>query len=138
MHLCFERNPFETRIATEDKPQMTERTSLEDLKLQGNSSNLQRAQKRIAREKVQTLSVTADRKSEIAQLDELIAQALKTCRKGQTRNKKANPAFANLASLVKTRTLLLRGEKPTKKSTTDLVRQADDIFFGTDKRGELI
>jgi hypothetical protein len=126
--MSFEWIPFETQIATEDNQHMTQKTSLEDLKLQGNTSNLQRAQKRIAKEKAEATPLATDRKSEIAQLDALIAQAMKTCRKGQTRNKKTNPAFANLASLVKTRTLLLRGEKLPKKSTDDLIRDADAIL----------
>ncbi len=103
------------------------RASLEDLALQGGGSNLSRALKR---EKEQIApALTSEQRTEVAQLDALIQQALKCCRKGQTVDGRPNPAFANLASLVKTRELLLRGRHtPRNKSSEDLLAESKKLL----------
>ena len=84
------------------------RTSLEELDLQGNTSNLNRAKRRDKN----AVPLTEEQKSEVATLDGLIAQAMKTCKRGHTFAGRKNPAFGHLSSLVKTRELLLRGKRP--------------------------
>jgi hypothetical protein len=103
------------------------RTPIEILKLEGNGSNLHRAIRREAQDQAKP-APTADRAAEIAAVDALILQALKTCRRGHTTRKKSNPAFSHLATLVKTREALLRGFSPAKKTTSDLVNEADKIL----------
>jgi hypothetical protein len=104
---------------------MRERTPLEILKLQG-SPNLRRSQRRDAAE--ENASLCTELRSEIAQLDELIAKALSACRRGQTFRGKPNPAFEHLTKLVKARDLLLRGHKPGKKSAQEILAEADAML----------
>jgi len=72
--------------------------------------------------------LTPEQKTEVAQLNELIAQAIKSCRKGNTVQGKKNPAFAHLAQLVSTREKLLKGKAPSKKSAQDLVDEMDKLL----------
>jgi hypothetical protein len=95
------------------------RTSLDELELSGNVSNLNRAKKR---DKNAT-PLTEEQKTEVATLDALIAQAMKTCKRGHTFAGRKNPAFGHLSTLVKTRELLLRGKRPptgTEEAMADI------------------
>lgn len=104
------------------------RKDLEDLKLSATSSNLARALK--IREAEAEVELTDEQKNEVDQLDALIQKAIKACRKGSTFNKRRNPAFQNLESLVKTRDLILKrnkkkdGEKK-KSSFGDFIGDSD-------------
>jgi hypothetical protein len=98
---------------------MTQRTSIENLELQSNASNLARARARIDREKAEAAPLAPGRKGEIQQLDELIIAALKACRR-QSLKGKTNPAFQNLSTLVKLRANMLK-ENPPANSTEDAV-----------------
>jgi hypothetical protein len=103
------------------------RTSIEDLKLTG-SGNLKRALKREAQD-ASLPALTTDERSEVQKIDQLIALAMRACRRGQTFRGKANPAFRHLSVLVKTRDLLTRGRKPTeKRSTTEISREIDRML----------
>lgn len=90
---------------------MRERTPLDLLELQG-SPNLRRSLKREAAEASATLA--PETRSEIEQLNELIAQAMRACKRGHTFRGKPNPAFEHLTKLVKTRDVLTKGKKPAK------------------------
>jgi hypothetical protein len=100
------------------------RTPIEELELGGNTSNLNRALRR----KQAEIPLTPEQKTEVSQLNELIAQAIKTCRKGHTVRGQKNPAFSNLVNLVRTRELLLKGKAPSKKSAQDLVDEMDKLL----------
>jgi hypothetical protein len=108
---------------------MTQRTPIDELKLQGNASNLARAFKREKKDNA-TPALIGDRKAEITQLDELILRAMKACRKGFTYRGKSNPAFSHLQTLVRIREQLSRENKPRKKSSADIINAADAILFG--------
>ena len=102
------------------------RTPLDDLQLQG-SPNLRRAlQREEAEENAPPL--TAAQQSELDELTQLISLAIKACRRGSTVKGRRNPAFANLASLIKSRDVLTRGRKPGKKSTQQLLADADKLL----------
>ena len=94
-------------------------TDINELVLQGNVSNLNRAKKR----EDNTTPLTPGRKEEIAALDSLIVQTMKSCRKGNVRNKKSNPAYSHLALLVRVREALLRGHSPAKGSASDALAE---------------
>jgi predicted RNA-binding Zn ribbon-like protein len=93
------------------------RTAIEELRLTG-STNLKRALKR-ERADASEPALSHEQKSEIAQLDELIQQAMKACKVGQTHNFKRNPAYANLALLIKARKMLADGRPPEKRDDMD-------------------
>jgi hypothetical protein len=106
---------------------MTLPTSIQDLELQG-SHNLKRALDREARG-AETAPLTQETKDEIAQIDGLIQQCIDACRRGQTVNHKKNPAFDQLAVMVKTRDTLRKGRKPSgKKSVEELMKDADTFL----------
>jgi len=90
---------------------MRERKTIEELQLTG-SPNILRSLKREAAEAKVTLA--PETHTELEQLNELIARAMSACRRGHTFRGKPNPAFENLAKLVKTRALLSKGRKPAK------------------------
>jgi len=90
---------------------MRERTSIEELELTG-SPNLLRAKKREAAEASATLA--PETHTEIEQLNELIAQAMRACKRGHTFRGKPNPAFEHLTKLIKARDVLTKGKKPAK------------------------
>jgi hypothetical protein len=99
---------------------MNPRKSIEELELQG-SPNLGRSLKRLEAEKGQPAEpLTESQQSEVAQLDELIAQSMRACRKGSTVDGKRNPAYANLALLVKTRKELISGGGKRKDNEREL------------------
>lgn len=102
------------------------RTDINELMLQG-SPNLRRA---LHREKADESgpALTPEQLSEIEKLDELIALAMKACRKGSTLRGKRNPAFQNVATLIKARDLLTKGRKPAKKSAQQILADADKIM----------
>ncbi|HXX20520.1 MAG TPA: hypothetical protein VEJ46_14040 [Candidatus Acidoferrum sp.] len=101
------------------------RTEISDLLLQ-NSPNLARA---LRREKDDaSVTLTPEQQSEVEQLDELIAAAMRACKKGSTVGGKRNPAFANLQALVRTRDMLLKGRRATAKSSKDLLAEADRLL----------
>lgn len=99
------------------------RTSISDLELQG-SPNLNRALKREKAEDAAP-ALTPDERSEIERLTELIDRAMKACKKGSTVQGKRNPAFQNLAMLVKARDTLLRGKRPEKKTSAEILAEAE-------------
>src|SRR5579871_1048202 len=103
---------------------MRERTSLDELQLQG-SPNLRRAQNREASEA--NASLTPETRTEVEQLNELIEQAMSACRRGQTFKGRPNPAFEHLTKLIKVRDLLMRGKKP-KKSSADILAEANKVL----------
>jgi hypothetical protein len=90
------------------------------------SPNLGRA---LAREKAdaEKTALSAEQRDEVKRLDELIQQAIKCCTRGMTVKGKRNPAFANLATLVKTRKQILesRGSAP---SNADMLAEIDEVL----------
>ena len=105
------------------------RTDIEDLKLQGATSNLRRALKR-EKDEGEPLEITPDSLSEIETLDALIRQAMRACRRGHTFRGKRNPAFANLASLMKCRDSISKGQKKSgKRTTAELLAEADKLLL---------
>jgi len=95
------------------------RTSLDELELSGNVSNLNRAKKR----EKNAVPLTEEQKTEVATLGELITLAMKACRKGSTVRGQKNPAFSNLVNLVRAREMLLKGKRPptgTEEAMADI------------------
>ncbi len=102
------------------------RTPPSVLRLTG-SPNLGRARKYEEADRAKPLLTSADL-DEIAQLDALIQQAMKTCRHGHVRNGKRNPAFSHLAMLVKTRALIMEGKRlPEQTSTADILTELQEF-----------
>jgi len=102
------------------------RTPIEDLKLAG-SPNLKRALKRAEIEA--NLPAPKNAAEEVAQIDSLIQQCIGACRRGQTVAGRKNPAFQNLAALVKTRKLILeRGGIATNKTTDQILAEANALL----------
>ena len=99
-------------------------TPIDELELSGNVSNLNRALKR----RKNAVPLTESQKTEVAQLDALIAQAMKCCKRGHTFRHEKNPAFQNLALLVKTRETLLKGKAPYKKSAKEIMNDVDKLL----------
>jgi hypothetical protein len=95
--------------------------------LQGSSGNLRRALKREQAED-DAPPLSAEQQTELEQLNELIAQTLRACKRGCTFRGKRNPAYANLSSLIKARDLLMRGRRSGKKSTAALLADADKLL----------
>ncbi|SRR6266404_694499 len=102
---------------------MSEKKELSELELSGNVSNLNRAKKR---ERPPTAPDEAQ-KTELARLNDLIAVCMKSCHYGQTIGGKRNPAFNNLALLMKLRKLVLNTKMP-KKSAEELLKEAEELF----------
>jgi hypothetical protein len=103
------------------------RTSIEDLVLQG-SSKLNTALKRDEDEALNPRSLSEKQRIEIAELDKLIAQAMKACAHGSTFKGKRNPAFQNLKDLVYTRKQIMNGNPPDlKKSNAELLEEIDAL-----------
>lgn len=101
------------------------RTEIDELRLQ-HSPNLGRA---LNREKAEAEPLSPGVEREVEQIDALIAAAMKACKKGSTVRGRRNPAFANLASLIKSRDLLLRGKKrPTAKSANKILAEANELL----------
>jgi hypothetical protein len=100
---------------------MHERTPIEELELAG-SPNLLRAKKREAAEASATLE--PETRTEVERLDELIAQAMRACKRGHTFRGKSNPAFEHLTKLIKCRDLLTKGKRP-KKSAQEILNAAN-------------
>ena len=70
-------------------------------------------------------------RDEVAQVDELIGECLRSCARGQTRRGKRNPAFANLESLVRVRRRIVEGKAlPEEKGTVGAraLAEADALF----------
>ena len=105
------------------------RTPLDELRLQ-NSPNLRRALERERAEGQEAAPLTEEQKTEVSKLDALISQAMHACRKGQTVKGKRNPAFANLALLVKTRKELISGGGKRKDKGKDKspMEQLDEML----------
>jgi len=101
------------------------RTPIDELELAG-SPNLLRAQKRVKADA--NVVLTPEAKSEIERLTELIARAMKCCHRGQTVDGKPNPAFQNLAALIRSRELLYKGRKPGRKSAAEILAAADEML----------
>jgi hypothetical protein len=92
---------------------MRERIPIETLILEG-STNLQRSRKREEAER-NAPPLSAEQKTEIEKLDDLIAMSMKACKRGHTFRGKPNPAFEHVAKLIKARDILLKGKaKPAK------------------------
>jgi len=102
------------------------RTPIEDLHLAG-SPNLRRALKREQADK-NAPPLTAEQESEIARVDELIATAMRACKRGQIFKGKRNPAFQNLEALVKIRKLLETRKISPATASTRLVREATELL----------
>jgi hypothetical protein len=107
---------------------MRQRTPLAVLELQG-SGNIARFNAREKAEK-DAPPLPPDRKAEIEQLDGLIAKCMKACAKGSTRNKKGNPAFGQLAILVRVRAQLTHGHVAPEDNAADVIAAADAMLFG--------
>jgi hypothetical protein len=91
----------------------------------GNKTNREIAE-RIEEEQAELSAAKSD---ELAAVDELIAQTLVACKRGQTLNGEPNPAFKNLWTLVKSRELLLKGSKrPARMSTDELLAETDRLL----------
>jgi hypothetical protein len=106
---------------------MNPRTDVKVLELQGANGNLRRALKRESAE-AEAPAISPDVKSEIEELNALIAQALKCCRRGATYKKKSNPAFRQLESLIRCREMLRKGRPPGKKSAAEILADADRVL----------
>ena len=108
----------------------SQRTPLEDLQLQGDTSNIARARRRSKREAER--EITDDTHAEIAKLDGLISDAIEDCRLGPTVGtaNKANPSFQNLRHLITCREMLKKGCAPPKKSSNELLADVDKMLEG--------
>jgi hypothetical protein len=101
--------------------------SLEELELQG-SPNIRRTLERQKAEGERP-PLPPSRKAEIAQLDQLILNAMNACKRGQTVDGRPNPSFANLATLVKVRKQLLEGHTgEMKKSSQEILEEANKLI----------
>jgi len=101
---------------------------IDEIELSGNSRKLtleQIADRRADENRPLPLS----REQEVKKLDELIADALEMCDRGQTVHGKRNPAFVNLALLLKCRSLVETGRRP-KKTAADILAEADRLAKG--------
>jgi hypothetical protein len=98
------------------------RKSIEELRLAG-SPNAARSLKREMEEA--SVTFTPEQQSEIAQLDKLIAQAMKACAHGITFRGKRNPASAILADLVKTRERIEKRTVPVNESKASIQEATD-------------
>jgi len=107
---------------------MNPRSSVEDLQLAG-SPNLRRALKREEVEK-NTPPLTPEQESEIARVDELIALAMRACKRGQIFRGKRNPAFQNLEALVKVRKALESRKIDPATARNRLVKEATELLAG--------
>jgi len=105
---------------------MNPRTSIEDLELTG-SSKLRSAIKR-QQQDADAPPLTPEQESEISKLDGLIAQAMKACAHGSTFRGKRNPAFANLAELVKVRKMLEGRKVDPAVEGQRVLREAKELF----------
>jgi hypothetical protein len=94
---------------------MNPRTPISDLKLTA-SPNLTRALKR-EKADAEKPPLSEAQKSELAQVDELIQQAFKACRRGQTIKRKANPAFRHLQVLFGLRDRILARRDPENQAS---------------------
>lgn len=101
------------------------RTPITELELTG-SPNLGRALKRANED----APLTPAQRGELEQIDDLIQRALAACRRGQVVKGKRNPAFANLAILVRLRQTVSAGRDPEKKSTQELLAEVDRLLTG--------
>jgi len=104
---------------------MNPRTSIDDLKLQG-SNNLKRALDRQRADRAKSLS--EEQKEELAQLDQLIALALRACRRGQTIKGKRNPSFANLELLTRVRSSIAARSDAAEKKGPSILGELDDAI----------
>jgi len=106
---------------------MNPRTPVEELRLKGGA-NLRRA---LDREKndLEKPPLTPEQEGELAKVDALIAQAMKCCKRGQVFNGRRNPAFANLAELVRVRKIL-EGRAPSSspQSAKDILAEAEKLM----------
>lgn len=66
---------------------------------------------------------TPSEQQEIDAVTELIKKAVAACRRGQTLGGKANPAFANLATLIKARRSLVRDATSRPRSEVEEERE---------------
>jgi len=106
---------------------MNPRTPIADLKLSG-SPNLARALKR-EKNDLDRPPLTQKQQTELEQIDALIMQCLKCCKRGQTRRGRRNPAFANLDALTKVRQRILARREP-QESGADILDEIDRAMSG--------
>jgi len=104
---------------------MNPRKPIADLRLQG-SPNLGRslAYERADAEKP---PLSAKQKTELEQLDALILQCMKCCRRGMTIRGKRNPAFANLDALTKIRQRILLNRDPATNDS-EILAELDAVL----------
>jgi hypothetical protein len=102
------------------------RKSIEEIMAAGNPSKLTTAQlaQRAAEEKA---PLTIEQRTELQRLDDLIAKAMRACEHGQTHRGRRNPAYANLALLMKLRSHVLTQKRPPK-SGEDILKEAEELF----------
>jgi hypothetical protein len=105
------------------------RHSIEDADLTGLSDRWTPEQ-RAEREEAERAGITEDQKTEVAKLDSLIAEAMKACQRGQKLRGKRNPAFQNLATLVKARKMVLDTKRSNhaRQSANDLIAEAEALI----------
>jgi len=105
---------------------MNPRTPITELELTA-SPNLLRAKKR-EKADAEKPPLTPEQESELEQVNQLIAQALKCCRRGATFRGKKNPAFAILEGLVKVRKTLEARKPDPRSESARILREADELF----------
>jgi len=65
--------------------------------------------------------ISAEKPSELEQLDDLIADCLAACKEGQSLETKRNPAFSNLESLMPARKMILAGHRPLGENDSRVI-----------------
>lgn len=102
------------------------RTPIETLRLQGGA-NLARA---LRREKADAAgkAPTGDHSELIEQIDQLLAQTIKSCKRGNIRHKRSNPSFNHLKILLEVRAALVATSAPEKKSDRQIVAECGALL----------
>lgn len=103
------------------------RKPIAEILLAGNPGNKTNAEiaERLEEERAELSAAKSD---ELAAVDELIAQTLVACKRGQTLNGEPNPAFRNLWTLVKSRKLLKKRLGSADAKRTQLDNELDAAF----------
>jgi hypothetical protein len=98
-----------------------------EVRLTGNSSKLP-AQELRDRKAEENAPMSLEAQDEAEMLNRLIKKAFSACGRGQTIRNKRNPAFANLAALLKMRAHVLA--QPRKPATAEDALKSIDKMLG--------
>jgi hypothetical protein len=102
------------------------RHTIDEIQLTGNASRLSPAEL-AERAEEENAPLSIDERSEVTRLDALIADALAACSRGQSIRGRRNPAFGNLATLVKTRAILTRG-RSSAPTAQEVLAECDRVL----------